>query len=87
MASMSLDHERLDAYRLAIEFLAWRGELLDGTVRLAAKKHLDDASQSIANNVAEGNGKRSVADCCRFLEIARGSACPLENRCSNASSR
>jgi hypothetical protein len=43
IVSMSLDHERLDAYRVAIEFLAWTGELLDGplaTVRLAAKKHI-----------------------------------------------
>jgi len=74
---MALDHERLDVYRLAIEFIAWTGELLDGPlaeVRMDARRHLDDASQSIANNIAEGNGKRSVADRCRFLDIARGSA-------------
>lgn len=71
------DHEKLDVYRLAIEFLAWVGELLDGRLggaRHAAVKHLDEASQSIANNIAEGNGKRSLADRCRFLDMARGSA-------------
>ena len=74
---MPLDHERLDVYKLAIEFIAWVGELVDGPLaglRLNATKHLDEASQSIANNIAEGNGKRSRTDRCRFLDIARGSA-------------
>ena len=71
------DHDQLDVYRLAIEFIAWTGELLDNSLKtsgLSAAKHLDAASQSIANNIAEGNGKRSKADRCRFLDIARGSA-------------
>src|SRR5512140_1996276 len=71
------DHEKLDGYRLAIEFLSWTGELLDGPLsgtRYAAVKHLDDASQSIADNIAEGNGKRSLLDRCRVLDVARGSA-------------
>ena len=74
---MPLDHERLDVYKLAIELIAWIGERLDGPLdgaRLSAAKHLDAASQSIANNIAEGNGKRSRPDRCRFLDIARGSA-------------
>ncbi len=37
-------------------------------------KHLEESSTSIALNIAEGNGKRSVADRVRYLEIARGSA-------------
>ena len=71
------DHEKLDVYSAAIEFIAWVGEILDGPLvgcRLSAKKHLDEASQSIANNIAEGNGKRSPSDRCRFLDIATGSA-------------
>ena len=74
---MPFDHDKLDVYRLAIEFIGWAGELLDSSLKksgLSAAKHLDEASQSIANNIAEGNGKRSRADRCRFLDIARGSA-------------
>lgn len=71
------DHEKLDVYRVAIEFLAWVGERLDGRLaaaRYAAVKHLDEASQSIANNIAEGNGKRSLVDRGRYVDMARGSA-------------
>ena len=72
------DHEKLDVYQLAVEFLALVGRMVDSgplsKCRLSAVKHLDDASQSIANNIAEGNGKRSTADRARYLEIARGSA-------------
>ena len=74
---MPFDHDQLDVYRLAIQFIAWAGEPLDGPLKksgVSAAKHLDEASQSIANNIAEGNGKRSRADRCRFLDIARGSA-------------
>jgi hypothetical protein len=30
MHETCFDHEKLDVYRKAIEFLAWAGELLDG---------------------------------------------------------
>ena len=71
------DHEKLDAYRLSIEFVAWVSAFLDKLSRAgrpSAVKHLDEASTSVALNIAEGNGKRSVPDRVRFLEIARGSA-------------
>jgi four helix bundle protein len=71
------DHEKLDAYRVAIDFIAWLGSILDEMPRARRPnvlKHLDEASTSVALNIAEGNGKRSVADRVRYLEIARGSA-------------
>jgi four helix bundle protein len=71
------DHEKLDVYRVAIEFAAWVGELLDGPLKgcsLSAVKHLDQAHTSIPNNIAEGNGRRSPKDRCRFVGIAKGSA-------------
>jgi four helix bundle protein len=71
------DHDKLDVYRLAIEFTAWVGTLIDEPLhgaRVSAIKHLDEASTSIGLNIAEGNGKRSAIDRARFLDIARGSA-------------
>ena len=71
------DHERLDVYQAAIEFVAWTGEMLDGPLsacRISAVKQLDRASTSVPLNIAEGNGKRSKKDRCRYLDIARGSA-------------
>ena len=74
---MIFDHERLDVYRVSIEFVAWVGALFEGPLagkRQAAMGQLDRASTSIALNIAEGNGKRSVKDRCRYVDIARGSA-------------
>ena len=39
----------------------------------SAAKHLDEASTSISNHIAEGNGKRSYTDRARFVDIACGS--------------
>lgn len=74
---MSLNHEKLDVYRASIEFVAWCTALLEGLAAPAQRsvfKQLERASTSIALNVAEGNGKRSPRDRCRYLDIARGSA-------------
>ena len=70
------DHEKLEVYQIAIELVAWCEPILVECSGKAAsaKKHLDEASASIANNVAEGNGKWSNKDRRRYFEIARGSA-------------
>ena len=69
------DHKKLRVYQDAVAFAGWAGELLDSlTGKLAVKDQLDRASTSIVLNLAEGNGKRSHRDRCRFLDIARGSA-------------
>jgi four helix bundle protein len=72
---MAFDHEKLDVYRLAVLFSSWVGEQLEGSLknsRTSATKHLDEASGSITNNIAEGNGKRSRTDRCHFLGISLG---------------
>lgn len=70
------DHEKLDVYWVAIEFVAWVSKMtdgLDGKARFARDQVLR-SSQSIPQNVAEGNAKRPSPDRRRFFEIARGSA-------------
>jgi four helix bundle protein len=76
MTNPIFDHDRLDVYRLAIEYAAESFESakeLIGVHRHARDQWLR-AAQSIPLNIAEGNGKRSTKDRARFLDIARGSA-------------
>jgi 23S rRNA-intervening sequence protein len=69
------DYENLEVYREAIAFIARLSVLLKGKARLGeVKEHLDAASTSIAWNIAEGNGKYSLKDRCRFFDAAHGSA-------------
>lgn len=70
-----LDHERLIVYRRSLEFVRWTGTALDRIpARISAKDQLDRASTSIPLNIAEGNGRHTAVDRCRFLDTARGSA-------------
>jgi four helix bundle protein len=76
MIAQSFDHERLDVYRLSIDYVARSFEPvqpLEGLHRYARDQWLR-AAQSIPLNIAEGNGKRSLKDRARFLDTARGSA-------------
>ena len=76
MTEPIFDHERLDVYRLAIQYVtsSYRiAKLLNGPERHARDQWLR-AAQSIPLNIAEGNGKQSLKDKMRFFEIARGSA-------------
>jgi len=62
-------------YREALKFVAWVSPLIEELpARLAARDQLDRASTSIVLNIAEGNGKRSHPDRCRFFDISRGSS-------------
>ena len=70
------DHEKLTVYQRALEVVALLDEVLRSFPRqLAVHNQLDRASTSIVLNIAEGNGKHSPKDRCRFFDIARGSAC------------
>ena len=69
------DHEKLFAYQRSIEFVAWSSDLLENIpAKLSVCDQLDRASTSVPLNIAEGNGKYTSPDRCRYFEIARGSA-------------
>lgn len=72
---MSFDHEKLLVYQQAIAFVGWCEVVFQqAPKKLAVYDQLDRASTSIPLNLAEGNGKFSKKDRCRFLDIARSSA-------------
>lgn len=61
---MVLEHERLDVYLIALDFLVFANEVIEGLPR--GRSHLADqftrASTSIVLNLAEGAGKLSKPD-------------------------
>jgi len=69
------DHEKLNAYQPSISFVAWSSDLLlDIPKNISVHSQFDRATTSIPLNIAEGNGKHTSADRCRFFDTARGSA-------------
>ena len=69
------DHEKLEVYREAIAFAGWLSAILEGALRVGdVKDQLDRASTSMPLNIAEGNGKYTPKDRCRFFDTAHGSA-------------
>jgi four helix bundle protein len=71
----SLDHEKLEVYQASLDFITWTIPFLDGLPGSASvRNQLDRASTSVPLNIAEGNGKFTSPDRCRFFDNARGSA-------------
>ncbi len=69
------DHEKLNVYQAAITFVTWSSDLLtDIPKSISVHNQLDRASTSIPLNIAEGNGRHTSADRCRFFDTARGLA-------------
>ena len=69
------DHEKLVAYQKSIQFVAWSTDLLETiSAKYSVCDQLERAATSVPLNIAEGNGKHTTPDRCRFFGIARGSA-------------
>jgi four helix bundle protein len=69
------DHEKLEVYQESLRFVGWITDLLERVPKsLAVHTQLDRASTSIPLNIAEGSGKWTIPDRCRFFDTARGSA-------------
>jgi four helix bundle protein len=69
------DHERLNVYQRSLSFVAWASGILEKIpAKLSADAQLDRAATPIPLNIAEGNGRHTSVDRCRFFDIARGSA-------------
>ncbi len=70
------DHEKLDVYKTAIEFVVLSGQIIEHMPR--GKNYLADqlqrASSSIPLNIAEGAGEFSINEKCRFYRMAKRSA-------------
>lgn len=73
---MQLNHEKLDVYKVSIEFLSLSFQILKNMPHGYGflSDQLKRASLSIPLNIAEGNGKFSEKDKAKFYHIARGSA-------------
>ena len=76
MKEKYFDHERLDVYQVAIEFVIQTEEIVENLPR--GRAYLADqfqrASTSILLNIAEGAGEASSNEKIRFYRMARRSA-------------
>jgi four helix bundle protein len=76
MNQILFSHEKLNVYSKSLDFVEWITVNVLNRIekRISIHDQLDRASTSIALNIAEGNGKYTSKDRCRYFDIARGSA-------------
>ena len=67
------DHEKLEVYRVAREFVVLATGILAQKMSRELRDQFDRAGLSILCNIGEGAGKTAKADKQRSYEIARGS--------------
>jgi len=75
MMAQTFDHEKLRVYQASLEFISWLQKIMERIpANLSVHDHLDRASTSVPLNIAEGNGKFTGRDRCKYFDNARGSA-------------
>ena len=74
-APQLFDHEKLNVHGKTLEFVGWATAILERVPKtMAVHNQLDRSSTSIPLNIAEGTGKFTAPDRCRYYDSARGSA-------------
>jgi len=73
---MQFDHEKLDVYRVAIDFVALADDIVEQMPRGRAylADQLQRAATSVPLNIAEGAGEFSANEKARFYRMAKRSA-------------
>lgn len=73
---MYFSHEKLTVYQKGLEFIDFSNQIFDelSNYRINAIDQLDRASTSVLLNIAEGTGRYTCKDKCKFYDISRGSA-------------
>jgi four helix bundle protein len=75
VSEVYFDHEKLKVYQKSLEYVEWIFDILDKLKsRSSIIDQIERASESILLNIAEGNGKYSGKDKCRYFDISRGSS-------------
>ena len=76
MTESIFDHDRLDVYPLSIEYVSAAFDVSKSLSGLHPTHVINGSTQQnpFRGTSPEGNGKRSLKDRSRFLDIARGSA-------------
>ena len=68
------DHEKLRVYQESLKFVEWNEQILKKLPKkLSVWSQSDAASTSIVLNIAEGNGKFTPRDRCKFFDISKAS--------------
>ncbi len=70
---MKFSHEKLIVYQRSLEFIEFVNHIITSKRNtISTFEQLDRASSSIPLNIAEGTGKYTGKDKCRYYDIARG---------------
>lgn len=71
----TIGHEKLRVYQRALEFLSWSHAALSAVKRSAVVlDHWSRAAESIIENIANGNSRRSTTERNQYFDVALGSA-------------
>ena len=70
-----LGHEKLRVYRRGLDYVTWSHPVLAGTEQSSVVlDHWIRAAESILENIANGNSRRSRADRNHYFDVASGSS-------------